>query len=138
MLSKLTNFSIAVSSIDEAAELYAGMFGLRIMRPTGPESQYGFRAAWIGNGRDAFIELLEPTDPNGAIGRFLKSRGEGVYLVSFDVDDLAESVRHVRGKRRPRTGLPPDEDPGPDTNVVWVHPATTRGVFIQLQRPGAG
>ena len=138
MLNKLTNFSIAVNSIDEAAEVYGKLFGLEVMRPAGPPSQYGFRAAWLGNGRDAFIELLEPTDGEGAIARFLKSRGEGVYLVSFDVDDLAGAVRHVRANGGRITGLSADEDPGPDTQVVWVHPATTKGVFIQLQRPGAG
>ena len=136
MLEKLTNFSIAVNSIDEAAELYGKMFGLELMRPAGPASAYGFKAAWLGNGTDEFIELLEPTDDNLGVARFLKSRGEGVYLVAFDVEDLAESVRQVRANGGRVAGVSEGEDPGPDTNVVWVHPATTKGVFIQLQRPG--
>jgi methylmalonyl-CoA epimerase len=138
VLDKLTNFSIAVNSIDEAADHYAKLFGLEMMKPKSAPSQYGFRAAWLGNGRDAFIELLEPSDENSAIARFLKSRGQGVYLVSFDVSDLAEAVRHVRANGGRIAGIPEDEEPGSDTNVVWVHPATTMGVYIQLQRPGHG
>ncbi|MDP7533430.1 MAG: VOC family protein [SAR202 cluster bacterium] len=138
MLDKLTNFSIAVSSIDEAADYYAKMFGVKMMRVIPNPSHYGFQAAWMGDGETAFIELLEPTDPEGAVARFLKSRGGGVYMVSFDVPDLAEAVRHVRANGGRITGIPDDEEPGPNTNVVWVHPSTTMGVFVQLQRPGRG
>ena len=138
MLDKLTNFTIAVRSIDEAAEYYAKLFGVELTMPKLPPSRYGFRAAWMGNGRDAFIELLEPSDPDSAVARFLESRGQGVYMVSFDVPDLAEAVRHVRANGGRITGIPEDEEPGPDTNVVWVHPDTTMGVFMQLQRPGHG
>tara|TARA_Y100000294_G_scaffold132454_1_gene124953 strand:+ start:5790 stop:6206 length:417 start_codon:yes stop_codon:yes gene_type:complete len=136
MLDKLTNFSIAVNSIDEAADHYAKMFGLEMMIPKGEPSAFGFRAAWIGNGKDAFIELLEPSDETGAMARFLKSKGQGVYLVAFDVPDLVKAVRHVRANGGRVMGVPEGEDPSADTNVVWIHPATTMGVYVQLQRPG--
>ena len=58
--------------------------------------------------------------------------------VSFDVPDLAAAVRHVRANGGRVTGVPEGEEPGPDSNVVWVHPTTTMSVFIQLQRPGHG
>ena len=136
MLKKLTNFSLAVNSIEEATELYGKLFGLTLMRPKSEPSALGFRTAWLGNGEDQFIELLEPSDPNSAVARFLNSRGEGVYLICFDVDDLAASVREVRANGGRITGLAEGEEPGPNTRVVWVHPATTKGVFIQLQRTG--
>ena len=136
MLDKLTNFSIAVNSIDEAADHYAKIFGLEMMIPKGEPSAFGFRAAWIGNGKEAFVELLEPSDDTGAMARFLKSKGQGVYLVAFDVPDLAEAVRHVRANGGRVMGVAEGEDVGPDTNVVWIHPATTMGVYVQLQRPG--
>ena len=137
MLKKLTNYSIAVNDIQDAIDLYSKMFDLKLMRPISLPSQLGFRTAWLGNGEDEFIELLEPTDSNAALARFLKSRGEGVYLVCFDVDDLTAAVRHVRANGGRITGLPEGEDPGPETKVLWVHPATTKGVFVQLQLPGA-
>lgn len=136
MFKKLQNFAIAVHSIKEAADLYARMFGLQVMQPPGAPSQYGFRNAFLGNGREAFIELLEPTDPNGAVARFLKSKGEGVYLVSFEVDNLKEAVRHVRANGGRITGLPEGEEPGPETRTVWVHPASAKGVFVQLAKHG--
>ena len=137
MLTRLTNFTIAVNDIQGAIDQYGKLFGLELMRPITPPFEWGFRTAYMGNGRDAFIELLEPTDPDSPSARFLKSRGEGVYLVSFDVDDLAPAVRHVRANGGRVTGIPEHEDPGPGTDVVWVHPATTRGVYIELKRPGA-
>ena len=137
MLRKLASVCIAVNDVQEAVDLYCKMFDLQLMKPVYESREYGFRSAWVGNGQDAFIELLEPTDPSSAVGRFLESRGEGVYLVEFDVDDLGEAVSHVRANGGRVTGIPEGEDPGPETHGVWVHPATTRGVFIGIHPPSA-
>ena len=137
MLTRLTNFTVAVNDMEGAIDQYRKLFGLELMRPITPPFEWGFRTAYVGNGRDAFIELLEPTEAGSAAARFIRSRGEGVYLVSFDVDDLDAAGRQVRTNGGRVTGIPEDEDPKPDTDVVWVHPATTRGVYIELKRPGA-
>lgn len=132
MIKQFGYCSIAVRNMQEGIDLYTSMFGLQVMQPPGNASQYGFRACRLGNGEDPFIELLEPTEENAAIARFLRSRGEGVYLVSLQVNDLKQAVRQVRSAGGIVTGLGHEEEPGPDTKVVWVHPSSTKGVFIEL------
>ena len=137
MLEKLNNLTVAVNDIQEGIDLYCKMFDQQLMEPISAPSKYGFRTAWLGNGEDAFLELLEPTDPNSAVARFLKSHGEGVYLVSFNVENLEEAVKQVRANGGRITGLAEGEEVKPDTESVWVHPASTKGVLIGLQRSGA-
>jgi methylmalonyl-CoA/ethylmalonyl-CoA epimerase len=137
MLTKLTSVCVAVHDLQEAIDRYCELFGLQLMKPISAPTQLGFRNAWLGNGKDAFIEILESTDPKSAVARFLDSRGEGIYLVEFDVDDLPETVRHVRAKGGRITGIPDGEDPTPETRGVWVHPSSTRGVFMGIHPPGA-
>ena len=133
MLKQMTHVSVAVNDIHEGIDLYSKLFNIKLVRPIGEPSPYGFRAAWLGDESGAFIEILEPTEPDSAVARFLKARGEGLYLVGFGVENLASSVEHVRSQGGRITGIPEGEDPGPDARVAWVHPASTKGVLVELQ-----
>ena len=135
-MRKLTNVAIAVKDIQEGIDHYCKVFGVQHMGPIGQPSPYGFRNAWLGDGEKAFIELLESVEPDSIVDRFIKRRGEGIYMVSFDVDNLTEAVRYVRANGGRVTGLPEGEDPKPDTKFVWVHPSTTKGAFIEMHPPG--
>ena len=76
------------------------------------------------------IELLEPLTPDSVIGRFLAKRGPGLHHVAFRVPDLAAAVERLKaaGARvlnEPRTGAG-------GHLYVFVHPASTGGVLIEL------
>ena len=78
----------------------------------------------------AFIELVQPTDPSHRVARFLADRGEGMFSISLQVDDLDAAVRDLRAR-----GLPvSDPEPGvlPNTRVARIPRAQGHGLAIQL------
>ena len=80
------------------------------------------------------IELLEPTEPDSPVGKFLEKRGPGLHHVALKVPDLAAAVSRLRaaGARllnEPRAGA------GGHLNV-FVHPASAGGVLLELIQEG--
>lgn len=126
--------SIAVPSIEEALPAYTEGLGLE---PTSDvvTSQRTFALRWIelgANGR-TFLELLEPTDVDSPVQRFLNRRGSGVYQVRFIVEDLERTLEELegRGVRVIRGENVPDEP-----RIGFIHPASTHGVLFELlERP---
>lgn len=77
------------------------------------------------------IELLESTDPEGPIGKFIEKKGEGVHHIAFAVENLADTLREVEAKgfqlidKHPRPGAE-------GLNIVFLHPKSTGGVLLEL------
>ena len=123
MLGDIVELSVVVRDLDAAAARYATLFGLREHRRS--ESQdFGFRNAILPLGT-GHIELLQPIDPDKAVGRFLARRGEGVYLVGFECADIPGSVKKLRG-----AGVQVDN---PRSDIAWVHPREAHGLFVELR-----
>ena len=82
----------------------------------------------------AFLEAVQPTEPSHRVARFLADRGEGMFSISLEVDDLDATVAALRAK-----GLPlSDPEPGvyPNTRVARIPRADAHGVAVQLiERP---
>ena len=134
MWKKIKYFSVAVTNLEEGIKLYEDMFGLKQMTPI-QEARWGFRNAIMGDGQKSFVEIIEPTNPNSALARFMNERsrpqnphGEGVYIIGVEVDDLEATIKHIRD----RGGKVTQELESPDT--AWVHPLTMRYTFIELHR----
>ena len=123
MLGDIVELSVVVRDLDAAAARYTTLFGLREHR-RGESKDFGFRNAILPLGA-GHIELLQPTDPGKAVGRFLARRGEGVYLVGFECADIPGSVKTLRG-----AGLQVDS---PRADIAWVHPRETHGLFVELR-----
>lgn len=123
MLGDIIELSVVVRDLDAAAARYTSLFGLREHR-RGESKEFGFRNAILPTGI-GHIELLQPTDPGKAVGRFLARRGEGVYLVGFECADIPAAVATLR-----RKGAQVDS-PRPD--IAWVHPREAPGLFVELR-----
>ena len=134
MWKNIRYFSVAVTNLEEGIKLYEDMFGLKQMRPI-RDTRWGFRNTMMGDGQTSFIEIIEPSNPDSPLARFMKERsrpqnphGEGVYILGVDVDDLDATVQNIRDKG----GKVTQEPESPD--VAWVHPLTARYAFIELHR----
>ena len=97
------------------------------LRETVTEEQVNVAMLAAGGPR---LELLEPTEPDSVIGRFLQQRGEGLHHVALRVPDLNATIERLRaaGARllcEPRTGAGGHQ-------YVFVHPASTGGVLLEL------
>ena len=123
MLGDVIELSVVVRDLDAAVARYTQLFGLREHR-RGESKDFGFRNAILPTGI-GHIELLQPTDPNRAVGRFLARRGEGVYLVGFECADIPGAVKQLRA------GGAQVDSPRPD--IAWVHPREAHGLFVELR-----
>ena len=106
MFKGIRYFSVAVTNLDEAIERYEKLFGLQVMTPPN-ERRFGFISATLGNGEQSLIELIQPSGDDSNLGRFMKERampsnpnGEGIYMVSIEVDDIEKTVEQIKEQRR--------------------------------------
>ena len=134
MWKNIRYFSVAVTNLNEGIKLYEDMFGLQQMTPI-REARWGFRNVIMGDGQKRFLEIIEPTNPDSALARFMKERsrpqnpnGEGVYIIGVEVDDLEATIKQIRDCG----GKVTQEPESPD--MAWVHPLTMRYTFIELHR----
>ena len=123
MLGDVVELSVVVRDLEAAIERYTRLFGLRVHRRS-ESKEFGFKNAILPTGI-GHIELLQPTDPDKAIGRFLARHGEGVYLVGFECTDVPGSVAHLRA-----AGARVDS---PKEDIAWVHPREAHGLFVELR-----
>jgi len=124
MLGDIVELSVVVRDLDAAIERYTTLFGLRVHH-RGESKEFGFKNAILPTGI-GHIELLQPTDPDKAVGKFLARHGEGVYLVGFESKDILGAVKELRGR-----GARVDS-PRPD--IAWVHPRDCHGLFVELRK----
>ena len=134
MNTEFSYFSIAVKDIIQATDLYKNMLGLEVIDPPEESHEFGFVASRLGTNGTAFLELLEPTNERSAVSRFIETRGEGVYMISLEVENLKETIKRVRLSGGRITGLNENEEPSEDTISVWIHPLSSKGVFIELRQ----
>lgn len=127
MLGDVIELSVVVKDLEAAIRRFETLFGLKV-HSRGESKEFGFKNAILPLGK-GHIELLQPTDPSKAAGRYLEKQGEGVYLVGFDVKDVPGGVRKLR-----EMGVQVTQ-PGPDVALAWIHPRETHGVFVELRRP---
>ena len=128
----IDHLGIAVRSLDEAVPLYE-MLGLAAPQRETVEAEK-VRVAMLPTG-DSRIELLEPTGPDSTIAKFLEKRGPGLHHVALRVPDLPAAVERLRaaGARllnEPRAGAG-------GHLYVFVHPASTGGVLLELIQENA-
>ena len=124
MLGDVVELSVVVRDIESAIERFGRLFGLKVHH-RGESKEFGFKNAILPTGI-GHIELLQPTDPDKAVGRFLAKHGEGVYLVGFECQDIPGSVERLR-KAGARVDARRPE-------VAWVHPQDTNGLFVELRK----
>jgi methylmalonyl-CoA epimerase len=119
---------IAVPSIDDAMHFYGDRLGLSIVDTVDmPERQLKVVFVQTAN---MLIELLEPTDPDSTVSRFLERRGPGLHHLCFGTPDIRAHLRDLRDKG---VELIDDEPrPGAHGEVAFLQPASALGVLVEL------
>ena len=132
MIQKIDHIGIAVSDLEEALKLYRDILGLKVEKT---EDFGGMKIAFVPIG-DTEFELLQPTDPDGALAKFVEKRGEGVQHIALRVDDVEKSLEELKAK-----GLKAlDEKPRPGAggaSIAFFHPKSTRGVLLEICQPAS-
>ena len=128
-LSHIEHIGIAVKNIDEAINYYEGVLGLKCYAVEEVKDQK-VKTAFFKVGQTK-IELLESTDPEGPIGRFIEKKGEGIHHLAFKVNDLQGALNEAAEKNvrlidaEPRKGAE-------GLNIAFLHPKSTHGVLTEF------
>src|SRR6188472_4020060 len=126
--ARLHHVGAVVADLESASLTYQSLgFGMPEMIDI-PEQ--GIRAAFFQLGQGS-VELLQPVDPEGAIGNFMAKRGEGFHHVAYEVDDLVAVLADLEARgvelidRTPRRGAH-------DLLIAFLHPRAANGVLVEL------
>ena len=131
-VKNLDHVVATVSDVEAAAEVYQKNFSIAATERR-EEPQFGLRNAILPIGQ-AFIELVEPLGGSGPIAQALAQRGEGLYLIALEVDDLDAAVADLRAKGYRVADPVPGSDPA--NRLAFVSPRSAHGVLIQLIQRG--
>src|SRR5262245_4117398 len=94
MLGDVIELSVVVRDLDAAVDRFTKLFGLKVHHRS-ESKEFGFKNAILPTGI-GHIELMQPTDPDKAVGKFLARHGEGVYLVGFESKDIPGAVARLK------------------------------------------
>jgi methylmalonyl-CoA/ethylmalonyl-CoA epimerase len=128
-ISHIEHIGIAVKSLDEAIPYYENVLGLKCYAIEEVADQK-VKTAFFKVGQTK-IELLESTDPEGPIGKFIEKKGQGIHHLAFAVDNVSEALKSAEEKgvalidktsRKGAEGL----------NIGFLHPKATLGVLTEL------
>jgi methylmalonyl-CoA/ethylmalonyl-CoA epimerase len=128
-ISHIEHIGIAVTNLEEAIAYYKDILGLTCYAIEEVADQK-VKTAFFKVG-DTKIELLESTDPEGPIGKFIEKKGQGVHHVAFAVDNVERALKDVEAKgvqlidkagRKGAEGL----------TIGFLHPKSTLGVLTEL------
>jgi len=131
--SHIEHIGIAVTNLAASVAFYEQVFGLKCYSIEEVADQK-VRTAFFRIGHTK-IELLESTDPEGPIAKFIEKKGEGIHHIAFAVENIDEHLRHAEkiGVRlidaNPRKGAE-------GLDIAFLHPRSTGGVLIELCEQG--
>jgi methylmalonyl-CoA epimerase len=123
-IADLDHVVVAVNDIESGTETWRSNFGLPVER-TGENERLGIKQSILPIDQ-AFIEVISPLGDSGPVMDALKSKGEGLYLISLSVNEMPAALTTLR-ERGVRVG-----DPPAGGAVTFISPRASNGVLIQL------
>lgn len=127
---KIDHIGIAVKNLDEAVKFYRDMLGLELVRiEEVPEEKVRIAMFKVG---DAYIELLQGTDPESAVSKFIEKRGEGIHHIALHVDDVDARTEELRSKGVALTYDKPREVAHGERKINFIHPRSSFGVLLEI------
>jgi methylmalonyl-CoA/ethylmalonyl-CoA epimerase len=127
--SHIEHIGIAVADLKTAIEMYENVFGLKCYSiEEVPEQKVRTAFFMVGQTK---IELLESTDPEGPIGKFIAKKGEGIHHIAFAVKNIEDQLSRAEQKgvqlidKTPRKGAE-------GLDIAFLHPKSTSGVLIEI------
>jgi methylmalonyl-CoA/ethylmalonyl-CoA epimerase len=128
-ISNIEHIGFAVKSLEETIPFYENILGLKCYNIEEIKDQK-IRTAFFHVGKSK-IELMESTDPEGPLGKFIKKNGEGIHHVAFAVKNIENKLREasLKGIRLiDQTSRKGSEG----FNIAFLHPESTFGVLMEF------
>lgn len=129
MIEKIEHIGIAVKDIKKSNAMFTALLGKAEYKMEEVLSE-GVRTSFFKTGPNK-IELLEATNPNSPIAKFIAKKGEGIHHIAFAVEDIIAEVKRLKSEGFTILNEVPKK--GADNKlVVFLHPRSTNGVLIEL------
>jgi len=129
MVNKIDHIGIAVKNLDEAINFYENILGLKAAGTEIVQEQK-VKVAFLPVG-DSEVELLESTEEDGAIAKFIAKNGEGVQHIAYRVDNIEAAISEMKEKGIRMIDEEPRYGAG-GAKIAFCHPKSTFGVLIEL------
>ena len=126
---KLDHVGIAVEDLEASLAVYEGILGMKL-HGTEEVAEQKVKTAFLPVG-DTEVELLESTDPEGPIGKFIAAKGQGVQHLAFRVKDIDAALAELKEKGVRLIDETPRYGAG-GARIAFLHPKATGGVLIEL------
>lgn len=127
-VNKVDHICIAVKDLEAAKKIWEPIFG-----KTKPDDTYvdelekiNVARYWLG---EVGFELMESTTPDGEVAKFIEKRGEGVMVISLNVDNTRKAMDELKGNGYPFVG---GARPFRDSEFAFIHPKKVNGVLLEL------
>lgn len=128
-LTHIEHIGIAVEDLEKAIEYYENVLGLKCYAVEEVKDQK-VKTAFFKVGQTK-IELLESTEPDGPIGKYIEKKGQGIHHIAFNVQDLPQALKEAEEKGVKLI----DSDPrkgAEGLNIAFLHPKSTFGVLTEF------
>jgi methylmalonyl-CoA/ethylmalonyl-CoA epimerase len=127
-IKKVNHIAIVVENIENALAFWQGQLGLTLDHIEDVPSQAS-KVAFLPVG-EGEVELVEPTDPESGLAKYLEKRGEGMHHLCFQVDDIEAMLDLLKEKDVRLINESPVDLPG--RRMAFIHPKAANGVLIEL------
>jgi methylmalonyl-CoA/ethylmalonyl-CoA epimerase len=128
-MRKVEHIGIAVKDFTTSIPLFEALLNTACYKQETVESE-NVNTAFFKQG-ETKIELLQSTDPNGVIAKFIEKKGEGIHHIAFDTNDIFEEMERLKNAGFVLLNEIPKQ--GADNKLVcFLHPKNTNGVLIEL------
>ena len=128
-ISHIEHIGIAVKNLEESISYYENILGFKCYAiEEVPEQKVKTAFFMVGQTK---IELLESTDPEGPIGKFIEKKGEGIHHMAFAVKEIENQLSELEKKgvqlidKTPRKGAE-------GLDIAFIHPKSTKGVLMEI------
>lgn len=129
MIKKVDHIAVLVPDLEEAKSFWVDALGLELERVESvPEEAVDIAFLPVG---DSEIELLQPTDPESGVAKYLAKKGAGMHHLCFEVDDIEATLDRLRTANVPLITETAKVGSG-GKKYAFVHPKGTGGVLVEL------
>lgn len=129
MLNKIEHLGIAIKNMETSDHLFAKLIGTEPYKQESVERE-GVKTSFFMVG-DSKIELLEATNEESPIAKFIEKKGEGIHHIAFAVDDIFAEITRLKSEGFVFISEVP-KDGADNKLVVFLHPKSTNGVLVEL------
>jgi len=129
MVKKIEHIGIAVEDISSALKIYETLFQTKCYKQEIVESE-GVKTAFLQVG-ESKIELLEATNPNSPIAKFLEKGKAGFHHIAFEVDDIDFELARLEEEGFQLIHATP-KDGADNKRIAFLHPKSTNGMLVEL------